>query len=60
MIAFTKLSIGLLRYILMNHLLDRPRVSSPDLEQSPHPVVFAEPKHDLLELIGFCRTDIYD
>jgi len=63
MIAFGKLSIGLLRYILIDHQLDRPIVTSADLEQ----VELSIGKYysmarlfRLLELIGFCRADIYD
>jgi hypothetical protein len=33
MIAFRTVSIGLLRYILINHQLNRPIVTSPDREQ---------------------------
>ncbi|PHX56842.1 hypothetical protein CP500_003330 [Tychonema bourrellyi FEM_GT703] len=61
MIAFRKLSIGLLRYILINHLLDRPTASNADQKQ----VELAIGKYyrmarlfRLLQLIGFCRTHI--
>ena len=63
MIAFRKVSIALLRYILIDHLFDRQIVTSADLEQ----VELSIGKYysmarlfRLLELIGFCRADIYD